>query len=108
MSTDMHLSMPAAVSRLLVFAWVKPDNGLIDETSVTILEEKTELHFKVAKYFLDQLGLPFRWQLLVEGKLFNDQVVIFREGLLSTINDPYVKVGRYVVGSIRQRIACLL
>ena len=51
-------------------------------------DEQFELQFKVAKHFLDQLGLPLGWQLLVEVKLLNDHVVVSLEGLFDTIN-PY-------------------
>ena len=73
-----------------------------------MLEEQFELHFKVAKHFLDQLGLPFGWQLLVEVILFNDHVVISREGLLDAINERYIQASRHIELMIRQRIASLI
>ena len=73
-----------------------------------MLEEQFELYFKVAKHFLDQLGLPFGWQLLVKVILFNDHVVISLEGLLDAINERYIQASRHIVLMIRQRIASLI
>ena len=43
MGTDMDLPRSTEFCWFLVFAWIEPNDGLIDEASITIFEEQIEL-----------------------------------------------------------------
>ena len=60
---------------------------LIDEAPFTIIKEVIEGALKLLEYFrvLNEIGLHLRCDLLVEGKLLNDQVEVIKECLFNVL-----------------------
>ena len=83
----------AASRGLLVAPRVQPYNGLVDEASITRIEEMPEVLPELLKDQVDYLSLHLWGQLLVKVKLFNDQVVIVLEGLFDSLRNAQVEIG---------------
>ena len=69
------------------------DDQLVGETSLAFVEEMVERLFEFLENssVLDQLGLHLWSDLLVENKLFNDQVEVIHEGLLNVLSDIVIE-----------------
>lgn len=61
------------------------DDELVDEATLTVVEEVVEAAFELLEHLciLDQVGLHFGRDLLVEWELFNDKIEIVEEGLFN-------------------------
>jgi hypothetical protein len=69
------------------------DDKLIGETSLAFLEEVVEGSFELFEHpgVLNEIGLHFWGNLLIELELFNDKVKIVQESLLNILSDIVVE-----------------
>lgn len=69
------------------------DDELVSETSLAFIEEVVErlLELLENSRVLDKLSLHFGGDLLVENKLFNNQVEIVHEGLFNVLSDIVIE-----------------
>ena len=72
---------------------VHSNDELIGESSLTFFEEMIEASLKLFENsgVLDEIGLHFWSDLLIELELFNNQVKIIKESLLDVFSDVVIK-----------------
>ena len=103
---ENHLLQPIAGSRNhtlhgtvvhgLVLSRVQADHTLVNETTIARSEEVVELFDEITEDLVDDASLHFWRELLVEPKLFNNQVEIFLEGFFNRFTYLLVKGDRHV------------
>ena len=60
-------------------SWEQVDDYFIDEALITWVEKVTEVFPKLTKNLIDDACLQLRSELLVEGKLLDDEIVVILE-----------------------------
>lgn len=79
----------------LVDSAVKTDDEFVDEAPLALFEEVVEVSLEPFELSSlgNQLSLHLGRHLLVEGELFDDEVVIVEEGLVDIVFDVIVQIG---------------
>jgi len=79
----------------LVNSAVKTDDELVDESPLALFEEMVEVSLEPLELSSlgNQLSLHLGRHLLIEGELFDDEVVIVEEGLIDVVFDVVVQIG---------------
>ena len=60
--------------------------------NVSVQEEVAKLILKTSKYRVRDFVLNLRWQVLVEWKLFNDEIIVVDEGVLDELFDDLIQL----------------
>ena len=78
----------------LVNSAVKTDDEFVDESPLTLFEEMVEVSLEPLELSSlgNQLSLHLGCHLLIEGELFDDEVVIVEEGLVDVVFDVVVQI----------------
>ena len=75
----------------LILASIQLDYDFVNESSIEGIEEETEVLHELLEYGVYNLGLHLGAYLLVEVKLFHNQVVVGSECKLNIVNDVLVQ-----------------
>lgn len=81
--------------RALMASGEQVDDYFVDETLITGVEEVTEVFSKLTKNLIDDACLQLRSELLVEGKLLDDEIVVILECLFDGFRYTQIKISRY-------------
>lgn len=94
----MHLlAVLHQYSSRLVDPTIHVDDQLVLEPDVSVHEEHAELRLERSKQRLRDLVLEVRWELVVEFKLLDDQIVIIYKSILDELLDGVVQMVRYLL-----------
>ena len=76
-------------------SWEQVDDYFVDEALITGVEKVTEVFSKLTKNLIDDACLQLRSELLVEGKLLDDEIVVILECLLDSSWYAQIKISWY-------------